>query len=798
MNILERLKSMPMDEFYKVCNRLVKEMGFLARTGVYREREVVIDATMPVPGGDIRYIIIFIRKDILYGEDLEELVDFETMQIRWMVITTGTIDQSARNKIPTNMDITLMDGADLERLILEFGILEDKKPKGSYLPSVGKLDEELGWAEEFMSSKNYEKALEHVNNALAIKPTLRGFKIKARILGNMGKYDEAIELLKKVLVENVQDDEAWFILGTVLENMGRSEEAEEAYAQCVRFNSRNHGCWLNRGNVLFEEDKLDEALLCYDNALKINQNLPEVWNNRGIVLKYKGKYDDAMRSYNAALKYDPDFAKAHLNKAILFYEMHRYEEAENEAYEYLKKEESESGYLLLAKVYQKRQMPNKAEEMAKKALSINPGNIEAREILKRIYGGKTKDIGKDIKSGIEDILAVIPENMREIQQVLKEARELADAGDFEEAKERLLVAKSMLQKYADEQAMKNALIADILDIASESNERIPEDLDSMSLDKLSTLRSELIRKIRRQGEVERTRANLLEALEKIRADLVKNNVLDSDIDANLANARDIIEKGEFSEAIESLLELSAKIERKHLDRLRAFLIEDTKELLKDANMDIPENLQNMSIPEIKELRSQALSRIKESSTYKANGSHEESNRDYNNGLKGMVAALTGGAVGIRRDIMQDITELAEISSTDLPENLDALSVDELKSLRRKIIEELKNPKREEVEEQPRGYGQILFEIGKEDELFNDELEEDEYLANARGLVFFERGDYDNAIAQFKRAIVFNQDFVEAEFNLGYALMMKGDIDGAKAHLSKVGMEHLLKKKTLNP
>ncbi len=786
MDVIERIKRMPMDEFYRVCNRLVREMGLVVKNGVYREDTVVIDASMLLPGGEIRYVIIFLKKDKFTADDLKELVDFETLQIRWMIVTTGEIDKSAYEAIPDGMDINLLDGKELEKMVKEYGILEEEKKEGSYLPSVGKLDDEISWAEEFLKNKNYEKALEHVNEALRIKQTNRAKKLKARILGEMGKYDEALSLLKEVLVENVQDDDSWFILGSVLENMGRIEDAEEAYGQCVRFNSRNLGCWLNRGNILFSMEKYDEALLCYENALKIRQDLPDAWNNRGVVLKYMGKYDEAMRSYNAAIKYNPEFAQAYLNKAILFYEMRRYEEAENFAYQYLNLEKGNEGYLLLANIYMKRQMLGKAEEMAKKALEINPGNVEAREILRKIHGGKAKDVGDEVVNSINSIMASVPEEMEESRRALLEAQEYARAGEFEKVKEKLQEAKELMRNYADENIVKNAIIEDILEIAQEGEEPVPEGLESMALEDLRLLRSNLIRKIKRKGSEEKTKENLLNSLEKIRGDMEKNGLMNEEMEKSIEEVKSLIEKGEFSMAMENLLAMSAKIERERVEEMKRFLIEDTKELLREADMEAPLNLNEMSLDEIRALRRKAL----DSLMGKGKGGL---------GFKEMVNALSGGSVGVKASIISDIRELAELSSREIPEDLEDMDVESLKSLRREIIEEIKQRKEAKEEKYDfRGLGQVLLEVGKEDMLMSDEIEEDEYLANARGIIYFKEGNYEKAVEQFKRALAMNSDFKEAEFNLGYSLHILGNEDEAMIHLRKIGMEEVVKKKNLNP
>ena len=793
MKVLEKVKTMPIEEFYRVCNRLVKEMGFRIRNGVYRENTVVFDAFMPVPGGEIRYIIIFIRKDSFNALDLEDLVDFETLQIRWMIITTGRIEESAREKVPENMDVTLMDGADFERLLLEFGIVEEGRKEGSYLPSAGKLDEELAWAEEFLAAGNYQKAMEHVEQALRIKSTPRGLKIKARILNALGKYDEAVSILTGVLESNVRDDEAWFILAEVLENMGREEEAEEAYGQCVRFNPRNLGCWLNRGNILFSMGKLDEALLCYEKALSIRQDVPDAWNNRGIVLKHLGKYDEAMRSYNAALKYDPDFARAYLNKAILFFDMRRYEEAENAAYEYLKREEGEDGYLLLANIYLKRQMLGKAEEMARRALEINPGSIEARKILRKITGGKARDVGEDLKRSIGDILAMLPEGeMDGVREALREAQELATSGDLEGAKDKLEEAKKLLRDYVDEQSLKKALMEDIIEIAQESGTVVGDDLESMSLEELRDLRARLIRNIKRRGAEEKTREKLLESLKKIRQDLERSGLLNGEIDAEIKAAEEHINAGEFTEAIEVLLGISAKIERRRLDEMREFLVEDTRELLRDAGMEIPGDLDSMDIPRLRELRAEALEKLKG-----GKGSEEE------NALRTMVAAL-GGAVGaagtrgIRDEVIGDIVELSRIAGEEVPEDLESMGLEELRDLRREIIERLKT--RATVEEEsegaryPGGFAQVLLETGKIDLLLSGDIDEDEYLANAIGIIHFQRGEYEKAAEQFKRALAINPELREAEFNLGIALIKMGNEEEGRMHLRRIGMEEFAERK----
>ena len=430
----EIIENMSSEEFARLCNRLVTHMGFKIRKSVYRENVVVLDAYMHVPGSALHYVIVFLRKPQVTREDLMDIIfSEETVELRWMIITTGYFEEEAKTLQGEN--VTLMDWKDFERLLNNFGMKEElerskrgeEAREGRYLPSAGELDSLLQWAREFMEKENYEKALEYVNRALKIKETSTAKKLQAKILHNLGRSEEAVPLLTSVLEGNVEDDEAWFLLGEVLEAMNNLEEAERAYEQCIKFNSRNIGCWINRGNIMVEMEKYQEALLCYENALRLRENIPEVWSNRGVVLKHLGKYDEALQSYNTALKLNPDFAEAYLNKAYLYFDKKKYEKAQNEVVEYLKRRNDARGWLLLAQIYLKRGREKDAEESLKKVLELEPGNLEARELFKRIktsrdYEGFAEEMEK-IKKSMIKVANALDENIgKEIEEKLSQGK----------------------------------------------------------------------------------------------------------------------------------------------------------------------------------------------------------------------------------------------------------------------------------------------------------------------------------------------------------------------------------------
>ena len=783
MGIIDKIKRMSIDEFAHICNRLVGEMGFRINNSVYRGDTIVMDATMPVPGETLRYLIIFLRKDKLNRSDVEELIDFESVKIRWMLVTTGDVDEKAREILPDNMDIEILDGNDFERLLREFGLtesLEEKKEEGRYLPSLGELESLLQWAEEFLKNENYEKSLEYVDKALKIKTTHKGLKLKSKILYAMGKYDESIAILKRILGENVEDDESWFLLGNILESMGRVDEADESYAQCTKFNHRNVGCWINRGNIMIGKEKYDEALLCFENALKVRQDLPEVWNNRGVVLKQLKKYDEAMRSYNAALKFDQKFAEAYLNKSYLFYDMRRYEEAENSVREYLKLREDVRGYLLLSNIYMKRKLYHEAEMAVRKVLEIDPTNMEARKILRKITGGKAKDIERDIKMAIEDLLNMLPEeSFGEVRKIIEEARKYSEKGNVEKARDKLEEAKDKIKEYSDKEKLKSVIIEDIISLSKDLGEVPPENLDEMALEKLKEYRMKLVKKFekKKRDEGELKKSEFLNTIERIGNNLLNMGILSDEIEREIEYSKKMIVEGNYGEALDRIMDIREKIENAKIENIRKELIEDTIEILKDADMEIPEEINNMEIEDLKDLRRKAIEKIK--------GEKSEE------GIKGFVNALqTGG--GLRDEVIRDIREIAEFGSLNIPENIEEMEIEELKDLRRKLIHQLKESGEEE--KKGKGYGHILYEIGNENKIFKTlKNYEDEYLDNSAGMIYFRKGDYESAIEHFKRALAINPDFKEAEFNLAYALHKLNRDKEAKAHLKKIGMEDYLEK-----
>ncbi len=501
----EKIENMPMEEFVKLCNRLVVEMGFKVRNSVYREDTAVFDAYMPVPGKSLHYVIIFLKRPKVTMNDIMEMLDVETVEVRWMFITTGKFE--GVEELKNREDVTLLDWNDFERLIVEFGLKEEltrgergaEAREGRYLPSAGELESMLQWARDFLEQENYEKALEYVDRALGIKVTSEGRKLKARILAATGRVEEAISILTSILENDIRDDEAWLILGQVLEDSGDLEESSEAYSQCVRFNPRNLTCWMNRGNVMLRLEKYSEALLCYEKALEIRRDIPALWNNRGVALKYLGKYDEALRSYNVALKMDKDFADAYLNKAILYFETRKYEKARNEVEEYLKRRRDSRALLLLARIYIRRGMKKDAREIIEEVLQMEPGNTEARELIDRLEG-RTREVKEyqELREKLKKEASAIEETYGKVmnsgeKDELNRINEDIERGEISSAYARITNLKDKLNSREIE-TLKNVLRKNTARLLELAGMDVPENIEELEVKELEILGEEAVRR----------------------------------------------------------------------------------------------------------------------------------------------------------------------------------------------------------------------------------------------------------------------------------------------------------------
>ncbi len=481
----DTLMKMELDKFAHLCNQLVERMGFKVRKSVYREDMVVLDAYMHIPGNALHYVIIFLRRNRLSRDDILELIDMDTVDLRWMIITTGDIDEDARTlKSDT---LTLMDWHDFERLITNFGLKSEVIPEAggerNYLPSFGEFESLLQWAQDFLESGDYVRALEYINRALRIKETSEALRIKARILYHMGRSDESLSIFASILKENLEDDESWFFMGSILESMNQLEDAQEAYSQCVKYNPRNLSCWLNRGNVMLMLEKYHEALLCYEKVLSMRENMPSVWNNRGVALKYLGRYDESLKSYNMALKFDPNFADAYLNKAILYFEKRDYEKAQNEVMQYLKLHESAEGYMLLANIYLRRKREKDAIEALQRAMEIDPSNMDVRKMLQELKERTGPYISEHLEEEIRKLVKLT--NYR--------GKIPADEEKMEELREKLW--KKLMEEIEslskERNLLRDVIIQDLRNLAKSKKLKLPRNIKSISTEKLLQLKKEM-------------------------------------------------------------------------------------------------------------------------------------------------------------------------------------------------------------------------------------------------------------------------------------------------------------------
>ncbi len=181
-----------------------------------------------------------------------------------------------------------------------------EKAKQAYLMALGLKsdlpDIHYGLATVYFQLQELTSAEHHFKEVTRLDPQRAGAYINlGAVLNLLGKYDEALTVLRRGIQLDPQRVEGYYNLGLVHRRKGQVDLAIQAYREALRLNPRMADAHLNLGNLFLEKSQPRMAMQHYNQALELRPS----WE----------KALDARRHAEALLSPPPADAEAPPQKA---------------------------------------------------------------------------------------------------------------------------------------------------------------------------------------------------------------------------------------------------------------------------------------------------------------------------------------------------------------------------------------------------------------------------------------------------------------------------------------------------
>lgn len=152
----------------------------------------------------------------------------------------------------------------------------------------------------------YEKAIAQLDPANH-PPILRGI---ARTYYQEKNPAKAVETLQQALAIKPDDVESLKLIVNLLVAQGKEKEAQEYMAKLPQGSTVDPATLLNIGIKYYNEGKMPEALAEFERVVKENPTLPDAYYYRGLVYLATGKSAEAKADFQKLLELDPNHPNA--------------------------------------------------------------------------------------------------------------------------------------------------------------------------------------------------------------------------------------------------------------------------------------------------------------------------------------------------------------------------------------------------------------------------------------------------------------------------------------------------------
>ncbi|HBE89898.1 MAG TPA: hypothetical protein DDW41_01685 [Candidatus Andersenbacteria bacterium] len=236
-------------------------------------------------------------------------------------------------------------------------------------------------AKAYLDRQMFDRAEELYKRELEIDPnSVSGHNNLGSIYGVQGKYEEAIKEIQQALAKNPNHDAAYNNLGNVLMLQGKLVEAEEAYEKSIALNTKDAGVYRNLGDVLVKQGKFEEAVSAYQRAVKMVPD-QSLWHSKlGAALGALHRTKEAKAELEIAIHLNPGLASAYSNLGNVLADEGEYNGAAKAYATYLQMTPNDTVVMNnLAKIFIGLENPQKAQEVWRAILKIDPDNTEAKK-----------------------------------------------------------------------------------------------------------------------------------------------------------------------------------------------------------------------------------------------------------------------------------------------------------------------------------------------------------------------------------------------------------------------------------
>lgn len=178
--------------------------------------------------------------------------------------------------------------------------------------------EELAKADEYITAKQYQDALKHIENVLDNDPLyLDALEKKVSVMISAGNSKEIFKQIDDLIKANIQQPEYYYIRAIINNYRQRTLKAIEDFDDAIYYQMPQKyldRVYLNRGVAYYNVGRFEEAESDFSKALEINPKYATVYHSWGMLDYEMGRFEDAVKKFNKAIQYGDE-------RAILYYNL---------------------------------------------------------------------------------------------------------------------------------------------------------------------------------------------------------------------------------------------------------------------------------------------------------------------------------------------------------------------------------------------------------------------------------------------------------------------------------------------